>query len=96
MRLKIIGITYLLLFSFLSLQAQIFEYIGMENGLSSRRVISIRQDAQDYMWILTHKGIDRYNGKQFKHYSIIKDDGTVNFSRTSISSVPTKNTIYGK
>lgn len=79
MRLKIIGITYLLLFSFLSLQAQIFEYIGMENGLSSRRVISIRQDAQDYIWILTHKGIDRYNGKQFKHYSIIKDDGAVNF-----------------
>lgn len=79
MKLKIIGITYLLLYSFLSLQAQIFEYIGMEDGLSSRRVISIRQDAQDYIWILTHKGIDRYNGKQFKHYSIIKNDNVVNF-----------------
>lgn len=59
--------------------AQIFKYIGMEEGLSSRRSLSIQQDRQGYIWILTHKGIDRYNGKQFVHYSLHENERTVNF-----------------
>lgn len=59
--------------------AQIFKYIDMKDGLSSRRVLSICQDSQDYMWILTHKGIDRFDGKNFKHYSITKGGNNVNF-----------------
>ena len=51
----------------------------MKDGLSSRRVLSIRQSNQGYMWILTHKGIDRYDGKNFKHYQVVKDNSTVNF-----------------
>ena len=54
--------------------AQVFEYIGMEQGLSSRRVLSIEQDAQGYMWILTHKGVDRYDGSRFTHYKL-QDEG---------------------
>ena len=51
----------------------------MEEGLSSRRVLSIQQDQQGYMWILTHKGIERYNGKQFVRYSLHKNNKAVNF-----------------
>lgn len=58
---------------------QIYKYIDMKDGLSSRRVLSIRQGNQGYMWILTHKGIDRYDGKNFKHYQVVKDNSTVNF-----------------
>lgn len=51
----------------------------MEEGLSSRRVLSIQQDQQGYMWILTHKGIERYNGKQFVRYPLYKNNKAVNF-----------------
>lgn len=72
-------ITCLLLSFFLPLQAQIFEYIDMDNGLSSRRVLSIQQDKQNYIWILTHKGLDRYNGKQFKHYQLHRYNNPLSF-----------------
>lgn len=77
----------LLLSFFFPLQAQIFEYINMENGLSSRRVLSIQQDKQNYMWILTHKGLDRYNGKQFKHYQL-------NHHKSPLSFYPNLNFLY--
>ncbi len=85
---RIILITACLLLSFFfPLQAQIFEYINMENGLSSRRVLSIQQDKQNYIWILTHKGLDRYNGKQFKHYLL-------RHQKTAISFYPNLNFLY--
>lgn len=55
-------------------KAQIYKYIGVEDGLSNSRVYAIQKDAKGYMWFLTHDGIDRYNGKDFKHYKLL--DGT--------------------
>ena len=63
----------------LSGHAQIFKYLGTEEGLSSRRVLAVRQTGQDYIWILTHKGIDRYDGRQFVHYKLRDNERTVNF-----------------
>ena len=67
-----------LLFSFLSFlltttigKAQTYRYIGVEDGLSNSRVYAIQKDAKGYMWFLTHDGIDRYNGKTFKHYKLM-------------------------
>ena len=67
--------------------AQVFEYIGMEQGLSSRRVLSIEQDAQGYMWILTHKGVDRYDGTRFTHYKLRSEGKDMYF-------YPDLNTLY--
>ena len=50
--------------------AQTYKYIGVEDGLSNRRVYCIQKDKRGYMWFLTHEGIDRYNGKEFKHYKL--------------------------
>ena len=49
--------------------AQTYKYIGVENGLSNRRIFDIQKDSIGYMWFLTNEGIDRYNGKDIKHYS---------------------------
>ena len=54
--------------------AQLYRYLGTEEGLSSRRVISMEKDRKGYMWFLTHEGIDRYNGKQFTHYPLMVND----------------------
>lgn len=57
--------------------AQLYRYLETENGLSSRRVIAIEKDHKGYMWFLTLEGIDRYNGKQFKHYPLSVDDKAI-------------------
>ncbi len=50
--------------------AQTSRYIGIENGLSSRRIFSISKDSVGYMWFLTSEGIDRYDGRTVKHYKL--------------------------
>ena len=50
--------------------AQTYRYLGVEDGLSNRRVYCIQKDKTGYMWFLTHEGIDRYNGKEFKRLSL--------------------------
>lgn len=69
----------MILMSLFPINAQIFKYIGMDNGLSSRRVLSIEQGKQYYIWILTHKGADRYDGKRFTHYNLCREGKALNF-----------------
>ena len=61
---------FLLLLFPLTCIAQTYKYIGVEDGLSNRRVYAIQKDRKGYIWFLTHDGIDRYNGKEFKHYKL--------------------------
>ena len=67
----------LLLFPF-SCIAQIYKYIGVEDGLSNRRVYSIQKVRKGSMWFLTHEGIDRYNGKEFTQQKLM--DGKEEFN----------------
>lgn len=68
---------YIFLFLFIqrtSISAQhLFEY-GVEEGLSDRKVISIERDLQGFTWLLTNKGVDRFDGKKFTHYKIVCQD----------------------
>ena len=70
-------IIYILLFFPIWVTAQTYKYIGIEEGLSNRRIFSIQKDAEGYMWFLTNEGMDRYNGKDIKHYRLNKDDKTL-------------------
>lgn len=67
----------LLLFPFVC-NAQTYKYLGVEDGLSNRRVYCIQKDSVGYMWFLTHEGIDRYNGKEFKQYKLMDGNEEVN------------------
>ena len=70
-------IIYILLFFPIWVTAQTYKYIGIEEGLSNRRIFSIQKDAEGYMWFLTNEGMDRYNGKDIKHYRLNKDDNSL-------------------
>ena len=50
---------------------QTYKYIGVEDGLSNRRIYNIQKDRQGYMWFLTNEGMDRYNGQDIKHYTLV-------------------------
>ncbi len=69
---------FLILLFPLTCIAQTYQYIGVEDGLSNRRVYYIQKDRTGYMWFLTHEGIDRYNGKDFKRYKLMDGDVEVN------------------
>lgn len=58
--------------------AQTYQYLGVEDGLSNRRVYYIQKDSVGYMWFLTHEGIDRFNGKDFKRYQLMDGNQEVN------------------
>ncbi len=60
----------LLLIGSFSASGQTYTYIGVKDGLSNRQVHSIRKDRIGYMWFLTHEGIDRYDGKEFRYYKL--------------------------
>ena len=48
----------------------LFKNIGVEDGLSSRRVYAVEQDKEGYMWFGTEDGLNRYDGYEicfFRH-----------------------------
>ena len=77
MKKHILSILILCLLPF-TVRPQIYKYIGVEDGLSNRRVYAIRKDTKGYMWFLTHDGIDRFNGKDFKHYKLMDGEEEIN------------------
>ncbi|MEY8687819.1 two-component regulator propeller domain-containing protein [Bacteroides sp. AN502(2024)] len=70
-------IVYILFLFPVWVTAQTYKYIGMEDGLSNRQIFNIQKDAQGYMWFLTNEGMDRYNGKDIKHYKLNKEGNTL-------------------
>lgn len=73
-------IYHFLLFTYISsfCIAQTYKYLGVEDGLSNRRIYAIQKGPKGYMWFLTHNGIDRYDGKNFKQYRLIDSEIEVN------------------
>lgn len=74
----------ILLFASLLSHAQAYKYIGIDEGLSNRRVYAIQKDAKGYMWFLTSDGIDRYDGKNFKSYKM-EDPSQQSNSRVNLT-----------
>lgn len=86
---------YLIVILITPAAAQLYQYLDTQDGLSSRRVLSIQKDSKGYMWFLTHEGIDRYNGKQYKHYQLIANDRTLNsFPNLNTLQVDTTGTVW--
>lgn len=71
-------IVYIFLLFPITVAAQTYKYIGIEDGLSNRRIFNIKKDKQGYMWFLTNEGMDRYNGKNVKHYKLTKENSAFN------------------
>jgi ligand-binding sensor domain-containing protein/two-component sensor histidine kinase len=69
-RLAYFGI-FVLEFCTLHAQAQKLPFTNYNtaNGLTHNRTHVIRQDGKGYIWIGTDLGIDRYDGRTFRHFS---------------------------
>lgn len=63
-------IVSLLLLLSININAASFRYLNIENGLSSRKVLQITNDAAGYLWLITQRGIDRFDGTEIRHYTL--------------------------
>lgn len=54
------------------IQAQDFHFqkYGVGEGLSSNTVFSTIEDKDGFIWISTEEGVDRFDGSNFKHYTL--------------------------
>ncbi len=57
----------------LNAQEFLHQHFTTANGLASNKVYSVCQDSKGYIWMATDRGAVRWNGLEFKRYSI--DDG---------------------
>ncbi|RSK40261.1 two-component regulator propeller domain-containing protein [Mangrovimonas spongiae] len=55
-----------------------FRELTVEQGLSQNSVVSIAQDQTGFMWFATQDGLNKYDGKQFKHFPYQFEDVTRN------------------
>ena len=53
----------------LARQRIVFENLTVDDGLSSRSILSILQDNRGFIWIGTRGGLVKYNGDSFKFIS---------------------------
>lgn len=60
-----------------------FKTLTINDGLSQNSVISIAQDSIGYLWLATQDGLNKYNGREFKHYNKQFEDIT----RSSFSNL---------
>src|SRR5664279_1506259 len=55
-----------------------FHHLTTRDGLSHDKVVSVFQDRDDFLWITTTDGLNRYDGKTFKtYYHADNDSNTI-------------------
>ena len=62
-----------------------FTHLDNRHGLSENCVKSIAQDRLGFVWLGTKNGLDRYDGRQLKHYSV--DDAASGRGNHNISAL---------
>ncbi|UKN00442.1 SpoIIE family protein phosphatase [Paracrocinitomix mangrovi] len=85
---------YLLLISQLSF-GQKFNFVeyGIEEGLPQSQIKDLYQDSKGYLWICTHGGIAKFDGKNFKSWT--KEDGLLDAHVISITESDNGQIIAG-
>jgi len=68
-------ITLLLVEAFVYAQNPVYENMSDVSALPDVEFYDITEDNQNYIWLAANKGLYRYNGKNYKHFSHPKQRG---------------------
>ncbi|WMI65587.1 two-component regulator propeller domain-containing protein [Aestuariibaculum sp. YM273] len=72
-----------------------FKTLTINDGLSQNSVISIAQDSIGYLWMATQDGLNKYNGRDFKHYDKQFEDITrATFSKLGKVYIDKQNRLW--
>lgn len=64
-----------------------FEYFSVRQGLSNRQVYEVCQDSTGFMWVYTNSGIDRFDGSEFRHYTLPLEESSRDYIQAGTSLV---------
>ncbi len=70
-----------------------YRFYTVLDGLTQSRVIDIEQDHAGYLWFTTARGLNRFDGEDFDHYTIA--DGLPNNSLSALHISPTNSVWVG-
>ncbi len=70
MKKLILIIVLLISISLLKAEDIYFQHYGINEGLSSNVVFGIVEDKDGLLWIATTEGVDKFDGLNFKHYTL--------------------------
>ena len=70
-----------------------FVHYSTNDGMASNRILYIEPDPEGHLWIATDFGVDRFNGKKFKHY---QGDGTLSNTSATANWKPAARTVFCK
>lgn len=74
MKTLLLIITIILsVFSPFHLSAMSLKHLDMKNGLSNYRAFQLEKDIMGFVWVVTPKGVDRFDGNQIRNYKLITD-----------------------
>ena len=72
-----------------------FRQLTVKDGLSQNSVVAIAQDSLGFLWLATQDGLNRYDGRSFKHYPFQFTDITrPTYSKLGKIYVDRKGTIF--
>lgn len=69
MRFKPLYIILILLTQFLTAQTPVISKLSEKEGLPDEEIYDILEDKNGYIWMAANKGLYRYNGKTFEHFT---------------------------
>ncbi|MDR0348273.1 MAG: response regulator [Tannerella sp.] len=72
MKYRLIGILLLWYCNLPANETFNFQTLGLKSGLSDNYIIDIAQDQYGFMWFSSTNGLNRYDGYQVKHYTIME------------------------
>ena len=52
------------------------KFYTLEDGLSQATINDLLKDSSGFIWIATEDGLNRFDGKEFKHFKYIESDST--------------------
>jgi len=82
--MKRLSVLVVLLTNLLLLSAEdvVFQRYGIDEGLSSNVVFGIVEDKNGLLWIATTEGVDKFDGLNFKQYSLpqLTMDGVLDYN----------------
>lgn len=89
--MQLLLLTLFILFQQPEVQTEQFRHYDTESGLSNNIVYDIFQDHEDFLWIATENGLNRFDGYEFKKYFHDPDDPGSLSSNIARSIVEDKN-----
>jgi ligand-binding sensor domain-containing protein len=68
--LQLLAVALITLFPSITMQAQeSYYHLSVDNGLASTVVHDLLVDSKGYLWIATEAGVNRYDGKNIRHFT---------------------------